>query len=138
MSRCNTCKYDNLPWYEEPCDSCCGAHDGYEPKENNMSRYIDADKLKQHYAWIRYADSETADMFDNIIDQQPTADVRENVRGEWIEITDHEIPIVCKCTECGWLTKDYEAFAFCPNCGADMRSPLDNHFKEALDALDKL
>ena len=45
-----------------------------------MSRYIDADKLKQHYTWIRYADSETADLFDNIIDQQPTADVAEIVR----------------------------------------------------------
>ena len=31
MSRCDTCKYDNLPWYDEPCDSCCGAHSGYEP-----------------------------------------------------------------------------------------------------------
>lgn len=30
---CNTCKHNNLPWYEEPCDSCCRAHDGYERGE---------------------------------------------------------------------------------------------------------
>lgn len=29
--RCKTCKHDSKPWYEEPCDSCCGAHSGYEP-----------------------------------------------------------------------------------------------------------
>lgn len=29
---CNTCKHNNLPWHEEPCDSCCLAHDGYERK----------------------------------------------------------------------------------------------------------
>lgn len=28
---CKTCKYDELEWYQEPCDSCCGAHSGYEP-----------------------------------------------------------------------------------------------------------
>lgn len=22
--RCDTCKYDGLTWYDEPCDSCCG------------------------------------------------------------------------------------------------------------------
>ena len=45
----------------------------------------------------------------------------EHKTGKWIEITDHEIPIVCKCTECGWLTTHYDSFVFCPNCGADMR-----------------
>lgn len=28
---CDTCKYNTLEWYEEPCDSCCGANSGYEP-----------------------------------------------------------------------------------------------------------
>ena len=22
--RCDTCKHDDLTWYDEPCDSCCG------------------------------------------------------------------------------------------------------------------
>ena len=45
----------------------------------------------------------------------------ESKKGRWIEITDHETPIVCKCTECGWLTTHYDSFSFCPNCGSDMR-----------------
>lgn len=49
------------------------------------------------------------------------ADVRENVKGKWTEVTDHEIPIVCKCSVCEWRTKDYDWFNYCPNCGADMR-----------------
>ena len=90
-----------------------------------MSRYIDADKLKQHYAWWGDTKNETAEdtkaIFDSIIDQQPTADVRENVKGEWIEITDKDAPITYACSVCG-AGIDYRGFAnFCPNCGADMR-----------------
>lgn len=42
-----------------------------------MSRYIDADKLKQHYSWWNEDDRQD---FDNIVDEQPTADVVEVVR----------------------------------------------------------
>ena len=42
-----------------------------------MPRYIDAEKLKKHYAW--WGD-ETKETFDAIIDQQPTADVVEVVQ----------------------------------------------------------
>ena len=24
MYKCDTCKHNGKPWYEEPCDSCCG------------------------------------------------------------------------------------------------------------------
>lgn len=41
MSRCKTCKYDSLPWDEEPCDSCCGAHSGYEPIDEEEEREKD-------------------------------------------------------------------------------------------------
>ena len=44
----------------------------------------------------------------------------ERKKGKWIPITDHEIPIVFKCTMCGWLTTNNNSFAFCPNCGAAM------------------
>ena len=30
---CDTCIHNDLPWYEEPCDSCCRAHSGYERRE---------------------------------------------------------------------------------------------------------
>lgn len=57
-----------------------------------MSRYIDADKLKNHYAWW---DDENKEIFDSIIDAQPTADVKEVVRGEWVEkiITEEHLHI---------------------------------------------
>lgn len=42
-----------------------------------MSRYIDAVKLKSHYAWWQNEDQEA---FDCIVDEQPTADVVEVVR----------------------------------------------------------
>lgn len=43
----------------------------------------------------------------------PTADVRENVNGEWI-VEDGEVV----CSECG---EPHIETNFCPNCGADMR-----------------
>ena len=53
----------------------------------------------------------------------PTADVRENVRGEWIDAvvgtstgyTYHEK----RCSICGY--GEVLPHNFCPNCGADMR-----------------
>lgn len=71
------------------------------------------------------------------IDAQPTADVRENVRGEWINTTSGEH---YKCSQCGtlapiWIdeSNSYEYYKdisewlsnFCPNCGADMRGEKD-------------
>lgn len=89
-----------------------------------MSRYIDANELKQHYAWWNNEDKET---FDEIVDAQPTADVRENVKGEWIEKKPmnfgkcvNGLGSIFKCSVCGeeisCCTTNY-----CPNCGADMR-----------------
>lgn len=72
----------------------------------------------------------------------PTADVREVVRGKWSihEIYKHEMSYgvmgyepVYKCSVCGRLMESYLRFdepimpedasfpRFCPNCGADMR-----------------
>lgn len=57
-----------------------------------------------------------------LLDKSLTADVRENVRGEWIVKKDIINCSVCK--RCSW-SKSYEdlvrSFNFCPNCGADMR-----------------
>lgn len=97
-----------------------------------MSRYIDADKLKEHYMWwgggftanCKDGQKEVKKIFDEIIDLQPTADVRENVKGEWAEEYDDDAAIFFKrrwvCSACG----DYQTYGkpkFCPNCGADMR-----------------
>lgn len=47
----------------------------------------------------------------------PRADVRENVRGEWLHWARSD-----ECSVCGYDTGKYEAGTnFCPHCGADMR-----------------
>ena len=89
-----------------------------------MSRYIDAEKLKAHYLWWH---EDERKLIDDIVDAQPTADVRENVRGEWIEKKPmnfgkcvNGLGSIFKCSVCGeeisCCTTNY-----CPNCGADMR-----------------
>ena len=45
-------------------------------------------------------------------------DVRENVKGEWID-RGKDMMIRWQCSECG--RKDIHIYNFCPDCGADMR-----------------
>ena len=49
---CSTCKNNDLPWDEEPCDSCCKGHSGYErvdePIEEYTSRRAILDALCGH------------------------------------------------------------------------------------------
>ena len=106
-----------------------------------MSRYIDADALQNamyHEAfetdtemqrwdsgcWIRYK------LFENILDQQPTADVVERKSGKW-EIDSDTLPICSKCGEIALqrifvkvphLIQDVRMVRsnYCPNCGAKM------------------
>ena len=53
-----------------------------------MSKYIDADKLKRHYAWW---DDESKKIFDEIIDLQPAADVEEVVRCKYCKYSEEFI-----------------------------------------------
>ena len=92
-----------------------------------MSRYIDADKL------IELANNTKDKTIDaNDIARFPIADVRENVRGEWIEDNPREKSMMWRCSVCGRIAyyptigerKSYKkhcGYNFCPNCGADMR-----------------
>ena len=90
-----------------------------------MSRYIDADKLHDDLTKIRI--SLMQDGFDiapmwkalDCVLQQPAADVRENVRGEWKH---GDMPTYggYKCSICG--SNALNKSNFCPNCGADMRT----------------
>ena len=57
----------------------------------------------------------------------PTADVRENVRGEWTtkRTCEHDGELYCSNCGCDAPTEgDYRQVKtnFCPNCGADMRN----------------
>lgn len=111
-----------------------------------MSRYIDADALKK-----AYMDAFTSDIVNiekhsywssfvvrQIVNDMPTADVRENVKGRWNPI--NTTSEARQCSACGFVFGDVKMirmspttsviqhaydFAFCPMCGADMRG--DNH-----------
>lgn len=84
-----------------------------------MNRYIDTDKL------IEYTNNTKDKTIDaNDIARFPTADVRENVRGEWIhdEITMNGNTVYtpnAKCSICDCYV--FQESNFCPSCGADMR-----------------
>ena len=90
-------------------------------------RYIDADKLIDDIRPFAGYDSNRSNKdwvrrFEIAIDAQPTADVRENVRGEWIpdcEYDGEDDWYFWTCSECNYDSD--EQYRFCPNCGADMR-----------------
>lgn len=84
-----------------------------------MPKLIDADKLKEHYAWW---DNEDKKIFDTIIDLQPTVDAEPVRRGHWIKANDSmsspfDTMKRCLCSEC----REWAAVtSYCPNCGARM------------------
>lgn len=94
-----------------------------------MPRYIDADLLQEDFK------ADHGGKRSLMIDTQPTADVRENIRGEWIVVVDKtEIydkegvktwATLFQCNQCGFVLNAVEGhigqYNFCPNCGADMR-----------------
>ena len=87
-----------------------------------MARYIDADAIHEkydEYANFNYGgrgNGKTLARFLTWIDEQPTADVRENVKGEWIELRNG----VKRCSVCGFTSNHLLTDNFCPNCGAEM------------------
>ena len=96
-----------------------------------MSRYIDADSITEELrAWqeaMKKRGNETmAEDYEHCIDlihQEPTADVRENVRGEWLhdEVTMNGNTVYtpnAKCSICDCYV--FQESNFCPNCGAQM------------------
>lgn len=87
-----------------------------------MSRYIDAEKLcfeiLEKYG-ISTGGNDVTEIYGMIINQ-PTADVRENVRGEWV--FPYEDKKYKRCSACGKTFYSIPATSnYCPNCGADMR-----------------
>ena len=105
-----------------------------------MSRYIDADIAKEKLKEYCIDDDSTVQYWydlmgiDDCIDEIiPTADVRENVRGEWLNmerIEDDKSEYItewqqAQCSVCHkWHTTPYMYFFthynFCSNCGAPM------------------
>ena len=63
-----------------------------------------------------------------MVELEPAADVRENVRGEWVRQDDGWCGDYYECSVCKEPftlidgTPQDNLYNFCPNCGADMRS----------------
>lgn len=94
-----------------------------------MSRYIDADALKETMMKIANNSSMKKYIIDTYIDTAPTADVKPIVYGKWIYLYDFDGLEICECNKCG-VSQEFDGGIFdvnsrrtnfCPNCGADMR-----------------
>ena len=84
-----------------------------------MSRHIDADELIEFFDG--YPDHIEFDVEDikSIINEQDTADVRENVKGYWKKRKDKPLQNWYQCSNCGAICG--ETPKYCSECGADMR-----------------
>ena len=100
-----------------------------------MGRLIDADKLKQHYAWWKIGDgeityAEAKERFDTIIDVQPTVDAEKH--GHWekpqrhgvISYDEHAYAECSCCHKAQYLARGMN---YCPNCGAKMDEDSNTH-----------
>ena len=102
-----------------------------------MARYIDADKLIKE-GWMLHRtyqkDLRTSCYEAKCISDVPSADVRENVHGEWEQVVSG-CAIFMRCNQCKNAISENDFFEicrkvnhgsklldFCPNCGADMRA----------------
>ena len=90
-----------------------------------MSRYIDADKLKENMMQIANNSSMKKYIIDTYIDTAQQAELKPIVYGEWIK-TEGEFDYNYTCSNCNhtW-SEDFdvnvECFKFCPMCGCEMR-----------------
>ena len=108
-----------------------------------MARYIDAEKLLaecekaektmekhgQEYSYSFMSSSQEIStewyFVEELINNAPTADVRENVRGEWVVLRreqDNMYDHICSACAETFCTSPYTKgrHPFCPHCGAAM------------------
>ena len=88
-----------------------------------MARYIDADLLIGDLHNHAFLEGDDRSICYNIIQKQPAADVRENVRGECKikKASIHPYGNDVCCSICGHTMGSSFGYKFCPMCGADMR-----------------
>lgn len=75
-----------------------------------MTRYIDADALKKHYAWW---EDDKQKLFDSIVDSQPTVDA---------------VPVI-RCKDCKWNTA--VEWVHCAMVGGMFGRTTDNYCSRA-------
>ena len=88
-------------------------------------RYIDAEKLTEEMWQEIRSFSSNGEIYDGAdalltVKNQPTADVRENVKAYWKNVNDEYY----SCSYCGGCSDI--AYHYCPWCGADMRGANDD------------
>lgn len=84
-----------------------------------MSRYIDADALKEDcFKFANNVSRGTMAFAQGRINSAPTADVVEVRHGEWLKSSPYNR--FMNCSVCGF-GQNHVNFPYCPNCGADMR-----------------
>lgn len=106
-----------------------------------MSRYINMDDVITYPVMpVEYRKYQTMNLDDayeqgwddlqTLIEKMPTADVRENVHGEWIADVAYYDEEGCPCivTRCNQCGEPWTVSNFCPSCGADMRKGETNGF----------
>ena len=106
-------------------------------KKEQTMRYIEAEEVEKRIdvvigsepkAWDKKALKELK-MY--VVHAVPTADVRENVHGEWIRhdgrwLNGDYYPTRYECNQCHHFVGVARDKNFCPNCGADMRQKTAN------------
>lgn len=85
-----------------------------------MPRYVNADWLLERAVPIGWSTPKWVS--DIVIEDAPTADVRENVHAHWViereQMPNGEIVVGQFCSNCDY--PQYLTTRFCPNCGAVM------------------
>lgn len=73
------------------------------------------DAIETMHDVLEQAGVKDSSKWDKMFYDIPPADVRGNIRAEWINIMGHQV-----CNLCGYKS-DILPTKFCPNCGSDMR-----------------
>ena len=95
--KCKTCKHDSKPWHEEPCDSCCGAHSGYEA--DLISRQDAIDVL---CSIPDLMGAEWQDETDETLDD----DEKRNIVTEWISRVSPAQQEIIRCGDCKYYSEE--------------------------------
>ena len=92
-----------------------------------MPRYIDTDLIEYHEIFDGNGFTRVA--YGDDIDELPTVDVREVVRGKWLQHINE--PSLWSCSQCGLIifsdneNDRIEKYKWCSRCGADIRGKND-------------
>lgn len=98
-----------------------------------MARYINADKVERSLVFLgdTQYEQDIKKAVLQLLQVQPTADVKDVVRGEWIKSKTDGGEIECVCSRCrGDAPAEYGRYTWiksdiCPNCGAAMRGGVE-------------